>query len=905
VKRLPWPAWLAIAIPIAALFGPVLLTDRSFAIRDAAHFYYPLFQWCSTEWSSGRVPLWNPYENCGLPVLADTTSSLFYPGKLIFLLPLDFALRYKLYVIGHVVIAAVTSYGLARRWKASQYAAAIAAIAYACGGNVVFQYSNAIFLVGAAWLPLAALAADQMLQARSWRAAILLGIVLALMILGGDPQMAYHALLITAIYALVLPFAAAPETRAAPKIHTLAKSVGLVGIAAVAGFVLAAVQILPSSEATKYSERAAFDAPRNIYELARAREPSAFDDASPPKSAFDGIFGTPPPGSHHFLAYDFSIGPWRLAEYVWPNVGGRMYPTYRRWFSLLPAEGRTWTPTLYCGLIPLLLALSAFRLRGDAARVHWLSWLVLLFTLASFGWYGVGWAVRETYALLGGDSSQLAIGAPVGGLYWLMVTFLPTYIYFRYPAKLLPLVSLGLSQLAAIGWDRMFSERRPKFARGLLALGGISGAAAFVIWCIGPRVFNRAIRPDHSLGPFDSAGAYHDLLSAFVHASVVALAALWLLKKAWSQLTGAPKWQLALILLTAVELAVANAWLVPTASSDLWRHESPVAAAIKFQAAATQIDVAIPPRYFRGSLSTWRPPQFAKAGSAERPAEMAQWEHDTLFPKYNLASGWSLVDSYGSIKLMDYESFFFVARQNGPQQADKSMLPQPTALRLLGAEFLLLPEAQKPEFAEQVVSDESPSNWPADSTLWRMKRTLPRAWIVHEVETLSPLPHPLSISAVDERTKAVLFPNHKARDFRRTAVVETDHPMAEWSSQNVPSEDAAADESCRIVRYEPQRVVIEAHLARPGLVVLSDAWFPGWQALVGPENGPQEVPIYRTNRVLRGVWLSAGNHTIDFCFRPPSFYRGAAVSALAWLALAIGALFVRFRWPPRPSVQIE
>ena len=105
-----WIALAAVAIPLAALFGPVLVTDRSFAMRDAAHFYYPLFEWCCREWAAGRVPLWNPYENCGLPVLADATSSVFYPGKLLFLLPVDFALRYKLYVIGHVVLAAVGSY---------------------------------------------------------------------------------------------------------------------------------------------------------------------------------------------------------------------------------------------------------------------------------------------------------------------------------------------------------------------------------------------------------------------------------------------------------------------------------------------------------------------------------------------------------------------------------------------------------------------------------------------------------------------------------------------------------------------------------------------------------------------------------------------------------------------------
>src|SRR5688572_11851712 len=168
---------------ILLLFGPALFADRSLAMRDAAHFYHPLFEWCTREWAAGRVPLWNPYENCGVPVLADASSSLFYPGKLLFILPIDFALRYKLYVIGHVALAALGSYILARAWSASTAAAALAAIAYACGGSVMFQYCNVVFLVGAAWLPFAALAIDKMLTAQSWRAAVALGAILALMIL--------------------------------------------------------------------------------------------------------------------------------------------------------------------------------------------------------------------------------------------------------------------------------------------------------------------------------------------------------------------------------------------------------------------------------------------------------------------------------------------------------------------------------------------------------------------------------------------------------------------------------------------------------------------------------------------------------------------------------------------------
>src|SRR5204862_7774596 len=101
---------------------------------------------------------------------------------------------------------------------------------------------------------------------------------------------------------------------------------------------------------------AAFARPRNIYEgAAIIRQSNSMQQPlgeTALQSVGRGLLGRPSRGSHHDQAFDFSIGPWRLAEYFWPNIGGRMFPTNRRWLSLVPGEGRTWTPTLYLGLLP-------------------------------------------------------------------------------------------------------------------------------------------------------------------------------------------------------------------------------------------------------------------------------------------------------------------------------------------------------------------------------------------------------------------------------------------------------------------------------------------------------------------------------------------------------------------------
>ena len=192
---------LSIAGLLVWCFADALFRGGMFVFRDAAHYYYPLFQLVADQWAAGRVPLWNPYENLGMPLAADPTASVFYPGKLIFALPLGYAWTYKLYIMAHLLLAAAAAYRLARHWQASVIAAGVCAISYAFSGNVLVNYCNVVYLVGAAWMPLALLAADRMLRERSLRWAAALGMVLALMVLGGDPQAAYHAGLLAAMYA--------------------------------------------------------------------------------------------------------------------------------------------------------------------------------------------------------------------------------------------------------------------------------------------------------------------------------------------------------------------------------------------------------------------------------------------------------------------------------------------------------------------------------------------------------------------------------------------------------------------------------------------------------------------------------------------------------------------------------
>jgi hypothetical protein len=80
----------------------------------------------------------------------------------------------------------------------------------------------------------------------------------------------------------------------------------------------------------------------------------------------------------------------------------------------------------------------------------------------------------------------------------------------------------------------------------------------------------------------------------------------------------------------------------------------------------------------------------------------------------------------------------------------------------------------------------------------------------------------------------------------------------------------------------------------PGLLVLSDLAYPGWQATVDGKS----VPVETVAGLLRGVRLAAGEHEVYFLFRPLPVFAGLVLSALTWLGLAYLWFTKRFHAAP-------
>ncbi len=184
-------------------YAPALFLGRQFGYRDAGHYYYPLNERVQKEWNEGRwPPLWEPEENAGMPLLGNPTAAVLYPGKLVFaFLPYEWGAR--VYIVMHSALAFFAMLVLMRSWAVSWFGSALSALAYAFGAPILFQYCNIIYLIGAAWLPLGFHGVDQWIRlGRRW-GLLELAFVLAMQVLGGDPQMAYLIGLMSIGYALI------------------------------------------------------------------------------------------------------------------------------------------------------------------------------------------------------------------------------------------------------------------------------------------------------------------------------------------------------------------------------------------------------------------------------------------------------------------------------------------------------------------------------------------------------------------------------------------------------------------------------------------------------------------------------------------------------------------------------
>jgi hypothetical protein len=907
-----WLPWLVVLSVWCVFFLPVLARDRSFVFRDSGSFYRPLYEWTSRQWMEGRIPIWNDRLGIGTPVVGDATSALFYPGQIVFATPASAAFRLTLYVSLHAMLAGAGVYWLARSWQRSRWAAAFSAIAFTFGGSILFQQCNVVFLVGAAWLPWSIWCLS-----RSWRADHWGGMAiwmaawsatLSMMVLGGDPQLAYHCVLLAGVGLLLRMWrgdtgeADSDVRRRLPLgVQLLRRPVAAVGGGVLLAVLLAAVQIGPSASWSRGSTRASRNGARSVYELAGDQ----FRATPLLRSNGAADLFTAPAEGHERQAYWFSVGPWRWMEYVLPNISGRMFEENRRWLKAVPAEGRAWSPSLYMGL-PIVF----FAVAGCSWRRRHQRWLILIGAislLASMGWYGGGWFAGELiYMFTGKPGAPAGIGPQVGGVYWLFTTLLPGYAMFRYPAKWLTITSFAIALLGAFGWDRLMNSNdrwTGHFRATMIGLGGVSLVCGSLTAAFSGKLaswLEERVQVESFFGPFSGIGACQDIQFALMHCAGVALASAWLLRGPKPSLNR----QLAMLLLAAVEITIANHWLAPSSPNSSWTSPTTLRSelsALRQRSGETEGEDSGPLlRVYRGSATGWLPTNWTKQTRDRRLDDALIWNVATGYPHLHLLpqQRLAIVNARSSIQSTRWDAWMTVGRTFGVKRQEGVSDSHSAALRPLGVRAVWLP--QDVDWAQHSPGTQTGAHSANNLQTWREAEVWPRAWLVDELVQLDRIDD-ADRQAIFQRMQEIIRPDGRWRDLRQEAVIEEDLPTA----VHLPADGDDRPNRNRVSLQEDEssRLLFDVKTVESQCLVLSNHFAPGWRCSVTTGGRRWEAEVIRVNGVMQGVALPAGRHRVEFIYRPTSLLWGAVISVVTWLSLAILSFFSTLRQSPAEDIE--
>lgn len=485
--------------------------------------------------------------------------------------------------------------------------------------------------------------------------------------------------------------------------------------------------------------------------------------------------------------------------------------------------------SLYVGILPLSFALAR-------ASVRPLS----------------GWAVAGTLATI------LALGDSIPVFPLLLETAPRIFGAFRYPAKFFLLAHTALAVLAAEGVAGTLRSRVVR-RRALGLLGVLVATTALLsAWSVAaPGSFLEAIG-------FRQAPTLSAEARALLAADAGSLAARSFGFSALGALV------LASFELGKLRRPAFVMLAVVVGSADLFFVHRPIPVFVPAESLESAVANVLPEGvrvfHYRTERSGAQGDRIQAWNGTIRPGESAGEQAQFLWaaavPDTGLLQGLASVAGVDGFATIERIEFFRTI----------ASLPRERAIRLLGSlgvEALVGPEPLSSDSLDLAARETADS----DSSWWayRLRERAPRAYLAERVVYARELGEALlraAESGYRPGRDAVLLGDPAAgpRDLAPGAIEE--------------------------ISWQRQSLRARVSLPGPGLLVVADSWFPGWEATIDG----RPAPILRANGIVRAVEVPAGRHEVQMSYRPATFRIGAAVSLFSTIStLLLGLLFSRGR----------
>jgi hypothetical protein len=892
--------------------------------------------------ADGQLPLWNPLIFAGTPLLASIYPGALYPPNWLFAV-FKPGVAMNLVVITTYHLALVGTYLFGRRTGMTRAGALVAGTAFTFGGYMIGHLGHTSRIAAAAWLPWLLLAVEGLGGAESWRAAwrwVCLGAAsVALQLFAGEPQMNCYAGIVVGAYAL-FSLLARVEGRRRLRFAAALAAVAFCGV------LLSMVQLLPERELLQHGERAAIS-----YEYFSGYSLPPRQVVTLIFPYFFGGSVLPPYNPHHYFGESSFIEacgyvglPTLLLALVALCGAWRDKQT---WFWLamaLLALTLAFGGYLPFGLNRLLYHVPVYNLFRAVGR-HLYEFTFALAVLAGLGASYLAtaeWRARRG-ALIKAAAALGAAVAVTAALYRFSLRDLshskpvPAHLgHLTNAEALIPLACFALG-VAAV-W--LYARRGASLPAALLVavlLADLMAFGHFVEWRVSPYSLTRRVREapavnyikgrERDLSSFRTVSQTTSLLTPnydLLNLPNVSVA------RGLHSLNGYDAMRLPRVAAVAGEMTIDG--LVQDLSAFGSDHQGLNLLNVKYllrerrveagamfdgvRLSETSLNLQLAPKSHLTMATDSVPATeiaiistmahathladgtpvaavtvHTKEGRAIRlelqaGRDTAEWAYDRAevraaarHRRAPLAESWPVLSESGDFEGHRYWARLPFARAE-VERVDFDYVAADANL-VIGKVSLYDAETGQ-SFPLDGLSL-PPERWRKLEGFGQVEvhenlRALPRAWFVRRVaaatsaEVLSAVKTGrLSDGSGFDPAEVALF---EQEDFGGRPIKLP--PVGETSAAQV-----------KVVRYEPQRIVLETRNPQAGFLVLSEVYYRGWEAWVDG----RRVPVERVNYALRGLPVAPGEHRVEMVFRAPSFRTGAVYSTLGLLALLAPPLF--------------
>lgn len=874
---------LFVLAAILAAYVPVLLAGRSLVdnpgLLDISFNFMPNMHWMAHSWSMGEFPLWNPHTFFGMPQLGYSHCGGLYPPNVLLFPALPYPLAGSITIIFHSALAGLLVFVLFRRHGVTAFLGSMASVVFALSGPF-FGLSNEFWMLGSTtgalilWLGLNAL--DRELRFRHFAGA---AAGAALCGYSGDTELMVYVLL-----ALGTVFGTDLLLRREDRLPVAAAMF----MALALGLALLMPLFLHSLETVRHSVRGP-DMPYHLRIITSPEHwPLFLPNLLAPFKYYAEMAGPASFNKGLSPIYMGFLTPWLLVSFMPRALAERKTRGLAISLLALLAYIILKKVGFLVPVFDLIPVVGDLHFEDKASVIAQILSLLIVFTGLSRAASDGKAPVPAGMALLAGGLftlvfSSASLGGPERIAAGIVAVALGAASFLERPplwigtANIVRITALAMAAEASIMGLRHMPRTNPESFRLPPAVAEqaqkLSNKDRFAVF--EPLLSQDALAPAQLFGLYEVASGANNIVGP----ARIPPARSFLYGTLFLNDMAVP---------FGDEMALAS-WNMtnPTKLNKGAMHLYNLAGARHIVSRELPVPYSSPYSLLEEHAANWdvvgdMGAGRVIAGPVRVEAPLTVLDGDSLMADLSGDGGWAIIAARadGDIRLLAARKIGQAGRFRETMDLDRhatgavslilSVLPEGAkgpATRLNGLAIL---NRRRPF---QLVADEGRDR------VFVNRQAMDRAFIARDL-----------IKAADPEEAMEIMRDHRLFDPRTAAVVEQDAPALLLGGGGPDPGDQA-----RIVKYRPGLVEVEASPARPGMLILTDSYFPGWRAFMWEDKAGTELRIEPADLAFRGVRVPRGPKTIVFAYQPYSFRVGLWTAIVTFSGMALFSAASMFR----------